>query len=309
MEGLGHAVIRDKLSKFILGAKGDKGTKMLERLIILLMFLHCVVCATAAQRSWTSIDGRTITAEIRAADESQVVLWREDVYRTVSIPLNSLSEPDRGYVAGWLEGKATVTEEAREPEIALEEPRQAEQSLNFKEPRWGTSIADNREALLEGYFQAIRDLPLNWGNVGSVLEAVAVLKLQEAYPEPEYAIYSGIEYANNAGRTLGELDVLIWDALADKALAVYECKLTSNFQRAGAKAEEQLERFQDALKSKEIKIMHSRYNKTFKPEQFKQVAIFGIIGPHGANRAGWDLQIDISREEGDLLQERITGSN
>ncbi len=249
--------------------------------------------ASAAPREWTSSDGRTINAELVDASFSKAFLWREDINREVTVDLELLSVEDRKYVAAWLEGRNSRGRTDVEAHPA---------SIEFQPPVLGDRIDPDRNSLLDRYFEAIRNLPLDYGKVGSVLEAIALVLLQEQYAEPDFAVYTGIQYESRSGRTLGELDIVIWDRKTRRALAVYECKLTRNFQRAGKKSREQLDRFINALARDEIGGMRSEVGKRFDPSQFEHVLVYGFIGPHGALDAGWELQIDISREEGDILQ-------
>lgn len=267
------------------------------KLILPFLLLNLfILWMSAAPRVWTASDGRTITAELVDASSSQASLWREDIRSEVLVDLELLCANDRNFVAGWLEGQNS----RGRPDVDS-----GTASNKFQAPDFGDRIDPDRAELLDRYFEAIRKLPLDYGKIGSVLEAIALVELGKLYPEPDYAVYTGIQYENHSGRTLGELDIVIWDLKENHALAVYECKLTGNFRRAGQKGREQLNRFINSLKAREIGGMRSEAGKRFNPQQFEEALVYGLIGPHGALDAKWALQIDLSRGEGDILQDRL----
>lgn len=169
--------------------------------------------------------------------------------------------------------------------------------------------ASDREALLEGYYEQIHDLSFRWGDVGSILEAIVYVEFQKRYPEPDYEIIPGTTYHDESGRTLGEIDILVYDRRNDRVLAVYEVKLTGSPGNAGKQANRQLARLKRAIEENTI----DRFRT---PEGYEDLGIrdfhgqpqYGKIGSWETKGKGWTHSVDLFREEGDLLQEKILSS-
>ncbi|MBL9151880.1 MAG: hypothetical protein JNK37_05330 [Verrucomicrobiales bacterium] len=68
-------------------------------LLLALALLLTVPMALAESRTWTSADGRTLTAELLAVEGDQVTLKTER--GNFQLPLSRLSEPDQAYAKEW----------------------------------------------------------------------------------------------------------------------------------------------------------------------------------------------------------------
>ena len=175
-------------------------------------------------------------------------------------------------------------------------------------PQRATPVpAEDREALLDSYFDQLKDLDVNYKVIGYILEKLAKIQLQSAYPRGKYEIIGGLQYQEAGGRTVGELDIVVLDREAGTAELVAEAKLSGNLYRAGRKASSQLGRFQNYLNSGKIAKFHFIENpsRVFTMAQFKDVDEYWRIGNTGAIDAGFDYEIDLTREEGDILQQRL----
>ena len=183
----------------------------------------------------------------------------------------------------------------------------ADEAGDREEPSSGENSV--RDELVASYFERIRDLKFDYGRVGSVLEALAFLELQQVYPEPEYEILSGLQYQNYDNHTAGELDLVVWEKKSRRAIKVYEVKLSLNLSRAHKLALAQLERFKTHLKEKNISgfIYNRNRGRFFRVSQFKEIESFEIVGSQGALEEGYDREIDLSREEADSLQRLLIG--
>ena len=184
-------------------------------------------------------------------------------------------------------------------ETALKDAAISGDSPTIEEP--------GRAALLEGYFARIRDLEFDYGKVGSVLEALAFLELQQIFPETDYEILAGLQYQDFSDRTAGELDLVVWEKESRRAVRIYEVKLSINLGRARKLALAQLERFKAHIKEKNISqfIYNRDRYRAFRVSQFEEIVAYGVIANQGAREEGFDIEIDLTREEADGLQELL----
>ncbi|MBI5631721.1 MAG: hypothetical protein HY921_12660 [Elusimicrobia bacterium] len=93
----------------------------------------------------------------------------------------------------------------------------------------------------------------DFGRMGTSLEFLVPHYLQierGLYPDAEYAVEGGVEYRESAqGRTLGELDILVYRRKDCAVAAVGEVKFSgpAGMERALKKAKEQIQRFKAFL--------------------------------------------------------------
>ncbi|MBS1970517.1 MAG: hypothetical protein JSU04_09420 [Bdellovibrionales bacterium] len=153
-------------------------------------------------------------------------------------------------------------------------------------------------APIQDLFEQLRDSGLNYEVVGTVCEQVSRLELQKAYPASQYEIINGIEYGD-ATRTIGELDVVIFEKTTKKAVLVGEVKCWKDLKSAIAKARDQRLRFQKSL-SKDI-ALHD-YQADYDKSQFSNVQKYVAIAPKGAKAAGFEMDMENSLSE--LMQLR-----
>lgn len=88
------------------------------------------------------------------------------------------------------------------------------------------------------------DMGFDFGNEGEILEILALIDLQGEYDPEEYFFTGGLQYLNEHGRVVGELDVLVGERETCDFVVVGEAKLGSGSLR---KAKEQLRRFANFL--------------------------------------------------------------
>lgn len=193
--------------------------------------------------------------------------------------------------------------QARPAQLAKPVERTAAEEVVLPE---GTT--PERRAQLDTCYEKIKDNSLfNWGNIGSVMEALGYAQLQEKYPAPDYEIISSIFYHDDMGRSLGELDLVVWDKKADKALEVYEVKVSNNLPSALRTAVNQLNKFKISVRDDLIARFTWEGDRTrhFRSPQFADVAIYGFIGNKGAKEAGYTIEFELSRLEVEYLQKRV----
>ncbi len=153
-------------------------------------------------------------------------------------------------------------------------------------------------APIQDLFTQLRDSGLNYEVVGTVCEQVSRLELQKVYPVSQYEVVNGIEYGD-ATRTIGELDVVVFDKATKKAVLVGEVKCWKDLKSAIAKARDQRFRFQKSL-AKDI-ALHD-YQTDYDKEQFSSVQKYVAIAPKGAKAAGFE--VDMENSLGELMQLR-----
>lgn len=145
---------------------------------------------------------------------------------------------------------------------------------------------------------------------GTICEEIARLRFQEKYPQPEYAVITGVEYSDNkTGLTIGELDLVVLNNQSHEAVAIGEVKCWKSPKGGLKKAKEQRQRFQNNMSSKKsltftwLDDAHVKMHQS----QFDEVEQFFSVGPQGAKEFGFDYELDYSLSElMDLRSELLT---
>lgn len=172
---------------------------------------------------------------------------------------------------------------------------------------WPDDIAADRRPLIQQYFELLRDqLDTKWGSTGFVLEALAVNQFDQALNTNEFKTINNLTYHDQTGRTLGELDVIIWNLRENRAEVVYEAAVSDRLHRKAVPSRNQLRRFERALQKHDVgRILHPYDDSwAFTPEQFEQ-ARFEVLGSQGAIAAGFDTEVDITFAEAKFLQRKL----
>ena len=172
---------------------------------------------------------------------------------------------------------------------------------------WPKTIAPERRPLIQQYYEQLRDLPgRHWGSIGTILESLAVLQFNEKFDPQERVALANLTYHDTEGRTLGELDVVIWNVKEERGEIAYEAANSSKLHRKGTGSRNQVRRFQEAVENDAVAKVMNPYDAKWsvRPEQFKGVQI-AILGNQGALAAGFDAEVDITRAETEFLQRRL----
>lgn len=116
----------------------------------------------------------------------------------------------------------------------------------------------DREEQMNAYLSYVRKTTENEHmkrpNVGAVLEMLSRYYMQELtniYPKKDYTIGSGVEYTQAKGkRTIGELDIIVYDRVTCQVTALGESKASSskNQRKSLQKARKQIARFKNFMK-------------------------------------------------------------
>ena len=157
------------------------------------------------------------------------------------------------------------------------------------------------------YFEQLRDLRgVKWGSIGAILEILAKIQFAERLDPQELKPLCNLTYHDGAGRTLGELDVVIWNLREDRAEVVFEAVVSDDLRHKARSSRNQVQRFADAIEKGQVaRIVYPTDPKwAFEPAQFAKARI-EILGNQGAMAAGFDAEVDITRPEADFLQRKI----
>ncbi|NCA82219.1 MAG: serine/threonine protein kinase [Opitutae bacterium] len=172
---------------------------------------------------------------------------------------------------------------------------------------WPATLAAERRPLIQQYFEQLRDLRgFKWGSIGIVLDALAAIQFNATLNTNEFKVLTHLTYHDATGKTVGELDIVIWNLRENRAEVVYESAVSDQLHRKAVSSRNQLQRFVESVRKRQIgHILCPREPKwTFDQSQFDQARI-EILGNQGAIAAGFDVEVDITRPEADFLQRKI----
>ena len=172
---------------------------------------------------------------------------------------------------------------------------------------WPASIAEARRPLIQKYFEQLRDLDApKWGSIGAILETLATIQYNAKHDPKKSRALCNLTYHDATNKTLGELDVVIWNVAENRAEIVYEAVVSDQLNRKAVSSRNQIQRFADCIQDGRcVKILDPNDPKRkFEPAQFANVKV-AIMGNQGALAAGFDYEVDITRFENDYLQRRL----
>jgi hypothetical protein len=151
-------------------------------------------------------------------------------------------------------------------------------------------------------FRDLKNSGADFEIVGTVCEEVTRLRFQEEYPSSKYAVVTGVEYGDG-NRTIGELDVVVFEKATQKVNRIAEVKCWRNTNSAQDKARSQRQRFLTNLQSGKtiyFKSLHSDYK--FKRDNFVQNREFLTVAQKGSKISGFDIELSYDLRE--LMQLR-----
>lgn len=159
--------------------------------------------------------------------------------------------------------------------------------------------------LTEDYHQ-LKNNGTNHSPIGTICEEVAQLRYIEKYPAPEFRVITGITYSDKE-RTLGELDLVVFDTASNQAVLIAEVKCWSSPKSGLKKAREQRQRFITNVRSSKALVFRwlKDPKETFTKTQFNKTDRFIAIAQQGSRRAGFDVELDYTLPELMQLREDI----
>ncbi len=146
-------------------------------------------------------------------------------------------------------------------------------------------------------FRDLKDSGINYEIVGSVCEEVLRLRYQEEFPANKYSVVTGIEYGDGS-RTVGELDVIVFESNTQKVVRVGEIKCWKDNRSALNKAQSQRKRFLTHLASgKQVffKSLHSNYK--WNKSHFANFKEMVTVAPRGSKADGFDAELSYELSE------------
>lgn len=146
-------------------------------------------------------------------------------------------------------------------------------------------------------FAELKKIPRDYNDAGSICEEVARLDMQRAYPAPQYKVEVGIAYADEE-RTIGELDIIIFDNNMNNVYKVAEVKCWKDVRGGLKKAREQRARFVNNVHSN--KVLQFRSTSTgeyYPPNKFQNITEFFSIAQKGSEAMGFDVELKYSLSE------------
>lgn len=147
-------------------------------------------------------------------------------------------------------------------------------------------------------FEILKDLPRSYEVAGAICEEIGALQMQREYPEPQYTVVVGIAYSEGS-RTLGELDLVIFDNNIQKVIKIGEVKCWKNVRDGLKKAREQRARFLKNLNNSKVVLSFrsTTTKETFDPHQFKYAKEFFSMAQSGSVNQGFDIELEYTLPE------------
>ena len=148
---------------------------------------------------------------------------------------------------------------------------------------------------VDDWFHELKHDGVDYTVFGTICEHLAVKQLQAEYPADEYRVTSGIVY-KDSGRTLGELDVIVFRRSDDEAVVIAEVKCWRNLSSARRKANEQLSRFTGHMARQTPIQMHDVDDRSvaYEPCQFDEQPETLKISQKGGEQYGFDRALDLT---------------
>lgn len=146
-------------------------------------------------------------------------------------------------------------------------------------------------------FRDLKNSGVNYEVVGAVCEEVARLRFQEEFPAPKFGVVTGVEYGDGS-RTIGELDVVVFEAQTNQVVRVAEVKCWKDTGGAIVKAHNQRDRFIRTLRSGrnvQFRSLHSQVQ--FRKDNFLHNREFMAVAQKGSKASGFDRELGYELKE------------
>lgn len=146
-------------------------------------------------------------------------------------------------------------------------------------------------------FSKLKDSGIDYQVIGAVCEEVTRLRFEEEFPGNKYAVVTGVEYGDG-NRTIGELDVVVFENGSQKVIRVAEVKCWKNTNGAMKKAREQRQRFIRTLQSgKQIYFRSLHSTNNFKRDNFLSNKQYLAVAQKGSKHSGFDIELSYQLDE------------
>ena len=144
---------------------------------------------------------------------------------------------------------------------------------------------------VEDYVQILKDVPMSYEPAGAICEQVAREEMKQEFSENQFDIVTGIAYGEK-GRTLGELDVIVFNRTTNMAVRISEVKCWKDLNAALAKALNQRTRFINNIRRSKNLLMVGN-GRSYNPQQFRDSNLtFTTISQAGGLDFGFDYALE-----------------
>jgi hypothetical protein len=166
--------------------------------------------------------------------------------------------------------------------------------LSFFNQAWALSTP----ATLQEELELLRQVPRSYEDSGAICEEVARLQVAKSFAEPLYSVVTGIAYGT-ALRTVGELDIIVFDNNTHKVIRIGEVKCWKKLDEGLVKAKDQRQRFLGYKQSHKITFVRSTSEGKgpYTVDQFEYVKDFVSIAQQGAKGFGFDEELEYSLKD------------
>lgn len=162
---------------------------------------------------------------------------------------------------------------------------------------FGLFVFTTAQAGIHDEFLALKDSGKNYEVVGTICEEVARLQLARTYQAPQYTVITGIAYGDSH-RTIGELDVVVFENRTGEAVKVAEVKCWRNMAGGLKKAHNQRDRFIRTINvPQQLFFRSTSSNHYFDQDQFDSIREFVAIAQRGATNYGYEDELEYSLDE------------
>lgn len=160
-------------------------------------------------------------------------------------------------------------------------------------------------------YEELSHIPAKYEVIGTVCEYLTAIRLRAQYPANQFDIEVGIEY-RIGGRVIGEIDAVVFRKRDREAVAVAQVKCRHNMSRANHDANEQNERFADAMSGRGSQSSATvTFRSTSKPNlvvtqpNMDEVDTFITASQDGGEQHGFDLTIGYDLDEAMAIRDRL----
>jgi ASC-1-like (ASCH) protein len=157
-----------------------------------------------------------------------------------------------------------------------------------------SKLTPEGEERIQKYFNELSYEKTNFEPDGTVCERVSVREVESIYPKENFEIINGIQY-DDKKKTIGELDLVIFEKSTGLVHAIAEVKCWKSFKGALKKAKEQRMRFQTYL-NRGI-ILTDENGKQYSKDLFRSIQKYFSISQDGGLNQGFDFELSLDLKE------------
>ena len=159
---------------------------------------------------------------------------------------------------------------------------------------------------LQGIFDRLGTVGVNYKTEGVVCEQIARLQLHEQFPEPRYQITTGVEYLVD-DRIVGELDLVVVDRQTSMVILLGEVKCWRSLDKAMDKAKSQRDRFLWTYQQNKSVIVFRPKEKqlVLKSADFEKLQGYIFVSQVGGKKWGFTQELPYRLSELESLQEHL----